>query len=243
MNLKNISRLVRKNRLLNKIILFDSIDSTNKYLMENDFASGTVVAARTQSLGRGKQGAKWVSGKGGLWFSFVINKKIVNPYMFVVAASVAVTETMAGCGIKPAIKWPNDILVGSSKICGILIENDSFNGRIVTGIGINLNNSIPRGLNAISLKTAAKKHVDEEEFFVKLLKKLDLYVSGINTLKKKLVALWVKNQADITGREISVIRHNKKEFGRVKKVNKDGSVRVKMDSGKTLRIKGEVFFL
>ena len=243
MNLKNLNKTVRKNRLLNKIIYFDSIDSTNKYLLENDFASGTVVVARTQSLGRGKQGAKWVSGKGGLWFSFVINKEIINPYMFVVASSVAAAETMSSYGVKPLIKWPNDILVGSSKICGILIENDSYNGRIITGIGINLNNAIPRGLNAVSMKTAAKKRVNEEEFFLKLLKKLDAYISGINKLKKRLIAAWVKNQADITGREISVIRHNKKEFGRVEKVNKDGSVRAKMDSGKTVRIKGEVFFL
>ena len=245
MNPEAINRAVKKNRVLNKIVYFSSIDSTNKYLMENNFASGTVVLAQTQTAGRGKQGAPWVSGKGGLWFSFVINKKIINPYIFVVLSSVAVAETLARYGLKPVIKWPNDILVNSSKICGILIENDHFIGRIVTGIGVNLNNAAPKGLSTpvISLKKALGKKIDEGYFFISLIKSLDRYLTASAKLKKTMISKWVKNQADITGREVSFIRGKTKISGRVVKVYGDGAVRLEKKDGKSLKIKGEVFFV
>ncbi len=245
MKFDSVSAAVKKNRVLNKIIYFSSIDSTNKYLMENDFASGTVALAQTQTAGRGKQGAKWHSGKGGLWFSFVINKKITSPYIYVVLSCVAVAETLALYGVKPQIKWPNDILVNSSKICGILIENDSFNGSIVTGIGINLNNPAPKGLPqpVISLKKATGAKVNEEEFLISLLKRLDAYLNGIGRLKKKLIAKWAQKLSDITGREVSLSRGGKRISGKVVKVYKDGSVRIAGKDGKSFKIKGELFFI
>jgi BirA family biotin operon repressor/biotin-[acetyl-CoA-carboxylase] ligase len=245
MKIDTVASAIGKNRVLNKIIYFNSLDSTNKYLTENDFASGTIAAAAIQTAGRGRRGAGWVSGKGGLWFSFVINKKIINPYMFVVLSSVAVVETLAKYGLKPVIKWPNDILLQSSKICGILIENDAFNARIVTGIGVNVNNEPPQGLNqpVISVKKAVKRKINEEEFFIRLVKKLDSYLYNIKGLKKELINKWVRNQADITGREVSVIRNKKRISGEVKTVHKDGSVSIADRQGRIHKIKGEVFFL
>lgn len=241
MNLKVIEPHINKNHVLNKIIILSSIDSTNKYLMDNNFASGTIAAAAVQTAGRGKQGAHWQSGSGGLWFSFVINRKIINPYMFVILSSVALVETFAMYGLKPEIKWPNDILLGRLKISGILIENDAYNSKIVTGIGVNINNKAPQ--NAVSLKQAVHKKINMEEFFIRLVKKLDIYLRQTAGLKKKLIGKWVMNLTDVTGRDVSVIRNKKRVIGKVKKVYKDGSVSIVDEKGNVIRIKGEVFFL
>ena len=214
-------------------------------LLENDFASGTIVAAKVQTAGRGRQGAKWVSGKGGLWFSFVVNKKIINPYMFVILSSMALAETIAKYDLKPLIKWPNYILVNSLKISGILIENDFFNGRIVTGIGININNKLPQGLYlpVTSLRKQLGKIINEETFFINLIKKIDSYLFGMKKLKNQLISKWVNKQINLNGKRVNIVINNRRIAGTINKVNKDGTISIIDEQGKTLKTKNKVFFL
>lgn len=245
MKIESIATAIKKNRVINKIIYFQSIDSTNKYLLENDFASGTIVAAKVQTAGRGRQGAKWISGKGGLWFSFVINKKIINPYMLVIISSVALVETLAQYNLKPLIKWPNDILIKSKKISGILIENDYYNGRIVIGIGININNKLPKDLYlpVTSIKKQLGKKIDEEEFFTKLIQKLDWYLFVMNKQKKQLIGKWVKKQVNLTGKKVNIVINNKRIAGTIRDVHKDGAISIIDEQGKLLKTNNKVFFI
>ncbi|HDQ25725.1 MAG TPA: biotin--[acetyl-CoA-carboxylase] ligase [bacterium] len=182
-----IERAVKKNKRLNKIIFFDTIDSTNSFLYKGDIPGGTIAAADVQEKGRGKHGAVWVSARGGLWFSFVFTKKIKRPYYHVMLSSVAVAKALKIFGVKPRIKWPNDIIVSGRKICGILTENDYYRGRVVTGVGINVNNSPPES-RAISLKEAAGKEADITLFFLKILRNIE---SGFERGKRaEITSLW-----------------------------------------------------
>jgi BirA family biotin operon repressor/biotin-[acetyl-CoA-carboxylase] ligase len=236
---------VFRNRTLNNVICFDTIVSTNKFLAATDNPSGTIAVAGIQTGGIGKQGARWISGRGGLWFSFFIREKIIEPYIYVIISSVAVAETLEEFGAAPEIKWPNDVLVGGKKICGILIDNDFYHGRIITGIGINLNNAVPRGprTNAVSLKRLLGENVDIDDFFLKLVKRLDGYISARKKEKAKLIGKWIKRQADITGREIRVNKRGKTEKFRVASVTDRGTVLVKDAAGRISELKGEIFFL
>jgi BirA family biotin operon repressor/biotin-[acetyl-CoA-carboxylase] ligase len=243
MNMETVKSAIRSNKVLNAVISFDTIDSTSKYLMSNKFSTGTIAVASEQTAGRGKHGAKWAAPKGGLWFSFVVNRKVKRPYDFVILSSAAVCEALATLKVKAQIKWPNDILVNGKKICGMLVENDSYNGKVVTGIGINVNNSAPggAGLNAVSLKNVLKKMVGLEGFFVLVVKKLDKYLSDMSGSRKKYAANWAKRLTDIKGKKIRL--YGKTGEFTVDGIGRNGSITVIDVKNKRKQLNGEVFFL
>lgn len=141
------------------IIWLDSIDSTNEEAKRliSDIDNLSVLSAIEQTSGRGQRGNTWTSAPGeNLTFSIVMKFSGTSdtcsgcqPYMkahdqFVLneIASVSVAEFLASYGIRAAIKWPNDIYVGSKKICGILIENSlrgNWLSSSIIGIGLNIN--------------------------------------------------------------------------------------------------------
>jgi len=230
--------LPAKTKILKKIIFLDSVNSTSRYLAENNCASGIVVASRVQTGGRGKHGTAWLSPEGGLWFSYIIKRKIKRPYDFIILSSVAVCETLEKYGLKPVIKWPNDILLDGKKAAGILIENDSYAGRIITGIGINVNNKPPKKLAAASISGVLGKRVDIRELLYTLLGKLDRYIAGTAGKKSGLIRKWLSRQAGLEGKKIRV---RGKNYTAVKAV-KNGLLAV--DSlGREKLLKGEIFFL
>lgn len=149
----------------------DSIDSTNSEALRRlpELPSGTVLAAREQTAGRGQRGNRWFSEPGrNLTFSIVL-KDLPLPASEAVKlnylASLAVASYLESRGVGAAIKWPNDIYVEGRKICGMLIENTlSPEGRLaasVLGIGINVNQlQFSRLANATSLALCTGKAYD-----------------------------------------------------------------------------------
>ncbi len=132
-----------------KRLYFDILDSTNekakRMLRNKEISSDTLIRALEQSSGKGRLGRSWLSKKGeGLYLSIIkevdINK---NPSILTVAAAIAVFKSLESFDVKDlGIKWPNDILIGSKKLCGILSELIEVDGRFfaIIGIGINVNN-------------------------------------------------------------------------------------------------------
>ena len=139
------------------IIWLESIDSTNEECRRriSDIDNLSVVAALSQTSGRGQRGNVWLSEAGqNLTFSIVLKfpakglKAEMEPMLaydqFVLSeiTSLAIVDLLADFGIEAKIKWPNDIYVGDRKICGMLIEN-SLRGEwiqhSIIGIGLNIN--------------------------------------------------------------------------------------------------------
>ena len=130
------------------IIWLESVDSTNEEAKRHisDIDNLSVLSAFEQTAGRGQRGNTWTSTPGeNLMFSIVLkDPKISARDQFVLneIASLAVVDFLSMHGISARIKWPNDIYVGSKKICGILIEN-SLHGTAISssiiGIGLNIN--------------------------------------------------------------------------------------------------------
>lgn len=122
-----------------KLISLDKIPSTQDYA--HDLIAGgrasdhTAILAEAQSAGRGRYRRTWVSHHGNVYISFIYNSDERDPRLSY-SVAVAVAETLASFGVRPTIKWPNDIFVDSAKIAGILIE---YNGPfVIIGIGINI---------------------------------------------------------------------------------------------------------
>ncbi len=133
---------------LKKIEIFDSIDSTNSYLMQQakkGAVSGTICLAETQTAGRGRQGKQWISPHAqnvycSLLWNFPHAQKNLSSLSLAVAVIVARALKKYGVAAGIQLKWPNDILFSSRKLAGILLENVTrdHHHAVVIGIGVNL---------------------------------------------------------------------------------------------------------
>lgn len=131
------------------VYALQSVDSTNeeaKRQAQNGAPDGSLIVADVQTGGKGRLGRAWASDPGvGIWMSLLL-KPNCAPFE---ASRITLTSGFAVCrairestGCDAKIKWPNDIVIGSKKVCGILTEMAAEFERvnyIVTGIGINVN--------------------------------------------------------------------------------------------------------
>ena len=123
------------------VIWLKSVDSTNTWvknrLAEETLTADGVVAAELQTAGRGRGNNTWESDKPlGLWASLYRLKTTLPLFHEVAALSVAIVNALREKGAEAVIKWPNDVLVGRKKICGILAEQSD--GALIAGFGVNL---------------------------------------------------------------------------------------------------------
>jgi BirA family biotin operon repressor/biotin-[acetyl-CoA-carboxylase] ligase len=116
---------------------FPTLDSTNTYAMRlppGEAQEGLVIITDHQTAGRGRVGRGWEGfARQQLTFSVILMPPFAANWLMM-ASALAVSEATTGVtGLAPAIKWPNDVLIGGKKVCGILIETS---GEIaVIGIG------------------------------------------------------------------------------------------------------------
>ncbi len=171
-----------------RLIFRDVVDSTNDAAMalaREGACEGTVVWARRQTRGRGRQGRSWVSDAGNLYCSTIVRPICIPAVAATIGfvAALAAAETVAALPIRGdvRIKWPNDILIDGAKVAGILIEADmDASGTVIAmviGIGINVANA-PRSAEtrypATSLDQVAKEPgVDPETVLGHLCAALD----------------------------------------------------------------------
>lgn len=129
---------------------FEEIDSTNTYAKRialTGAADGTVVIADCQTAGRGRMDRTFQSPKGrGIYLSALLRPDLPPERLLPVTALAGVAVCAAverTCGVRPGLKWPNDPVLGSKKLCGILTELslEAETGRVqslVLGIGVNV---------------------------------------------------------------------------------------------------------
>lgn len=161
-----------------KIIELEETDSTNDYCKQLKDDCNVAVVAKLQKRGKGTKGRSFVSDDGGLYISFLRrfeNFPAENAFEIMINYCVAVCKTLESFGVKPQIRWANDVLVNGKKICGTLIENtfkDNCITRSIVGIGINVNNVLPEELKdiATTLCEQTEKNIATEEVRDRLIK-------------------------------------------------------------------------
>jgi len=131
--------------------LYASLDSTNTFLLSrSDTAGVDICAAEAQTQGRGRRGRVWRSPNCGVTFSMRLTVPV--PLSQIGGGSlvcgVTLCEILRELGVtRAAVKWPNDILIGSAKLAGILVEIAAHSNRsttLVVGIGINYQAGVER---------------------------------------------------------------------------------------------------
>ncbi len=218
---EDISSFLKDKPEKDKIIVLESVDSTNNYakqLAEKGAIHGTTVIANEQTAGKGRMGRSFSSPKNtGLYMSIILRPDIgVNQvqlftsYLAVITATAI--DTLYGC--HTGIKWVNDIMLGDKKICGILTEasisceSASFK-YIIAGIGINT--GTVKSVFGPELLEIASSLEDETG---KVIRRCELAAAIINILEEKIIELQngsfideYRKRSWILGRDIIVTQN------------------------------------
>lgn len=122
---------------------------------------GTIVVAESQTAGRGRNGRSWVSPTGvGLYMSAIVRPPFLADLALALvppmtlAIGIGLCDAVRACGVAAVLKWPNDVLVGSKKLAGVLVESQSHGSRleaVIIGIGVNLSGELPAELAATAI--------------------------------------------------------------------------------------------
>jgi BirA family biotin operon repressor/biotin-[acetyl-CoA-carboxylase] ligase len=246
LNLDRLQEGLRTRRLGRSVFFSNVVGSTNEWAKElaaYGAAEGTVAVAETQTRGRGRLGREWFSPKGGLWFSVILrpNLKPAEVVGLVFVAGLAVAEVLRELySLEAETKWPNDVLVNESKVCGILTEMNTVGARVnfvVVGVGVNANFDVakvfPEELReaAVSLENVLGRKVRLEELFRALLEKLEYFYELL--LKEgfdPILAEW-KKYAGFLGCHVEVISGTEKWVGLALDVDYDGSLILRLKDG------------
>ncbi len=181
---------IRHEAQRDKLICLASVDSTNNYaktLAISGGADGTAIVADEQTGGRGRQGRSFDSPRGKGIYLTLLYKPHISPMAassITACVAVAVCDGIAAaCGVRPGIKWTNDIVLGGRKLAGILTELavEGESGALqylITGIGINANH-MPQDFppdvapNAISLGEYLGRPVERGRLCAEIINALD----------------------------------------------------------------------
>ncbi len=195
---------------------------------------GTLVVAETQTAGRGRLGREWLSEPGqGLLFSFLARPALPPEVMVTLplVAGCAVTMALRDQGFEAGLKWPNDVLIGERKVCGILCEAQTSSKGIegiVVGVGINVG-AVPE---AVAYRAIGLDHrLDRMELLAQILKCFEgLYQrwtkGGLTALRAELDALDAK-----VGKTIKVRLSDEPTEGIARGIRDDGALLLEHPNG------------
>lgn len=244
-------------RVGGEIVCLDTVDSTNNEIKRRavgEVPDGLTVVAGEQTGGRGRRGRSFVSPPGkGLYLSAALRPEcpLAEVPALTAWSAVAVCDAIeAVCGIRPGIKWPNDVILGGRKLCGILTELEleaetAALRYVVVGIGVNVSQTEADfgpevAPVAISLAQAFGKAPRRAEVARALLDSLDRLYAGFPRER----ALWLERyRADCltVGQPIRVLFAAGEREGTALGVEEDFSLRVAWkDGGEEVISSGEV---
>lgn len=227
-----------------KVLRFESLPSTNtelSRLASEGAEEGVSVVADEQTAGRGRLQRAWSSPKGaGLYFSILLRPKIATNYwpLITMMAAVAVYDALGEtCRLQADIKWPNDLLSGERKICGILAEaTETSAGRaVIVGIGINLTeNAYPLELAGVatSVSEATSRPADREAILDGVLRWLTHWYSLLNEPAgpESIVNAWSNRSSYAFGRLVQVSNGDEVWQGTTCGIERDGALRLRTAS-------------
>ncbi len=227
-----------------KIVKLNAIDSTNSYLKDfvrkTNVENGTVIIADFQTNGKGQNDNKWISDKGkNLTFSVLVkfeSLEVEKQFYLNYVVSIALYNVLKNyISEKLTVKWPNDIMSGNQKICGILIESTIKKSNVknsIIGVGLNVNQDIfpEEASKATSLKKVLNTFIDKDELFDKILIEIQYQLISIKRQEFKKI----KSEYEAILYKIRVpsmfVNSNEHQFlGKIIGTSLAGNLRIELD--------------
>lgn len=241
-----------KTRWMGKTIHhFTHLDSTNSKAYElatQGAEEGEIVVAESQEKGRGRLGRSWFSPPHLNLYLSVILRPQLPPHqapLITLMAAVATAEAIERySGIRPMIKWPNDLLLGGRKVAGLLNEIRSEADRIhfvILGIGVNLNvdkKVFPKEIRSLatSLKQEMGQTISRKDFLSSLLLLLEEWYSLFLREGGEVVLKAWRSWAQIRGKSVVVRSFGETLRGIAIDIDSEGALLLKTEDGKTRRV-------
>jgi len=233
-------------RIGSNIIFLPKVDSTNdlikKYLI-NNISEGTVVVAETQTGGRGRQGRLWHSPpETGIYLSTLLKPNLELSQLSIITLLAGVAATLAineFSNQSAYLKWPNDILINSKKVCGLLcemIKKTSEPPGVIIGIGINVNQmpeQLPDHLKSIatSIRIVNGFPIDRLAVIQSFLTNLDReYQTYLNEGEGSVIKKWSLN-TKLFGKRVSIKHASNVTTGSAMRLDKLGRLVLLLDNG------------
>jgi BirA family biotin operon repressor/biotin-[acetyl-CoA-carboxylase] ligase len=238
-------------RLTPTILRFDSLPSTNTEAARQaarGAPEGLCVVAREQTAGRGRRERSWVSPKdAGLYLSVVLRPSLEARHwpLITLAAALAVRAALGeACGLEADIKWPNDLLAGGRKLCGILAETaEGARGRaVVLGVGVNLRRgSFLTELSdtATSVEEQTGRAPDAETLLAALTRALARFYETLHEPDgtARILREWESHSSYARDRRVRVALAGETFEGTTRGLDADGALRVETDEGATRTVR------
>jgi BirA family transcriptional regulator, biotin operon repressor / biotin---[acetyl-CoA-carboxylase] ligase len=226
---------------------FEALDSTQdeaRTATAQGAPSRSIFVADFQRAGRGRQGRSWLAPPGvALMVSLLFRDTDAPPvpWRWTSLASVALVDTIEELlpALRPAIKWPNDVLVNERKVAGVLAEN-TWNGSprglvAIVGVGLNVRTDASQlaqvGGNATSLRAACGHDVDRGEVLHAFLRGIDRW---LERPVSELYAVW-ESRLWGRGQRLRLLDLGREEEVVILGANPDGSLRVRSVDGTVRR--------
>jgi BirA family biotin operon repressor/biotin-[acetyl-CoA-carboxylase] ligase len=232
--------LVSENLQSRTVLWLEQTDSTMldaARLAEGGCPSGTVVGSEEQMAGQGRHGRAWRSDKeAGLYFSTVLRLPLqpAQQPIATMAVGLAVAEAITTTtGVPVDLRWPNDVLIGDRKLCGILVQQ--HNAALVCGIGINVNQqSFPDELAPIatSLRLIAGREFAREPILIEVLRAMDRHLDILtNQGMEAILQLFTAASSYVSGRRVVVEQGDKLLRGTTAGLDANGFLLLRQDDG------------
>lgn len=229
----------------NKIIYYKQLDSTNTKLSELAAAGaehGTIVVADLQTAGKGRRGRIWESPAGeNIYMSMLLKPTFeanIAP-MLTLCMAYSVAKVLQSQGFPDVrIKWPNDLIIGGKKICGILTEmkmKDSQIDYVIIGVGINVNTKeFPEELvdKATSLYLVSNREMKRQTLIDEVITQFESVYQQFCEEKDLSFLQDEYNKLLINqGKEVRVLEPEKEYNACAEGINAKGELLVRMEDG------------
>jgi BirA family biotin operon repressor/biotin-[acetyl-CoA-carboxylase] ligase len=245
-----IERNLSTEFIAHNIHFYQEVTSTNdlaKKFVDNNAPEGTVIIAEQQTAGRSRSNNDWASPEGGIWMTLILKPEVslLEASKLTIVTGVAIAKTLHdNFNLDAGIKWPNDIMIGNKKICGILTEAVTDYDKlkaVLIGIGIDVNintDDLPEDLHDIT--TTVNEESSEEIKRAEILNVFfRIFEEFYNEYKegnfKHIIAEW-RRLSSTTGNRVKVYKDGKAMIADAVGIDTQGALIVELDDGSLEKI-------
>jgi BirA family biotin operon repressor/biotin-[acetyl-CoA-carboxylase] ligase len=241
---------LRTSRFGRDVRHFEATDSTQdvaRQLADEGAPEGTVVVAEEQRSPRGRLGRAYHTPRGGLWFSLLLRPRKAPEEVICLSLLTAVgvhRAIEAVTGLRPLVRWPNDLLIDGRKVAGILVEMASEQDvlrYVVAGIGVNVNlaeRDFPEDLRAIavSLRQSLGREVPRVQLLQRILEEMEAaYNRYLREGTRSVLDAW-KALPTILSQPVTVESPWETWRGVAEDLDDDGALLVRTGGGELRRV-------
>ena len=228
-----------------RVMYYPSLTSTMdvaKREAKQGATEGTVIIADEQTEGKGRMKRLWLSPRGSIALSVILYPDLAYlPYLVMLASLAVVHSIETVTGLKTQVKWPNDVLINSKKVCGILVESEVRRNIVsyaVVGIGVNVNLRVADFPEILPIATSLSDELGRDVSRLEVIRQLLVEMERLYLALPAGGSIYEEWQGRLVnlGKRVSVTWGATTYEGIAESVAKDGSLLLRQSDGSLTKI-------